>query len=100
MVRASRTTRLARISHDSKGRASLEARVCCTSWYCRGLLRRCVIAGLGVHVQRGQTCGWLHLYPDLPPLAIVRRIRWAISQHVLIAELDSYLGGDFGQFSR
>src|SRR5258707_14102193 len=46
----------------------------------------------------GQPVGRTKLYPDLAPVAILGFVAWTIAEHVLVAQFDSDLGCDVGQF--
>src|SRR5215475_8841451 len=62
------------------------------------LPRRCIVSRFGVNVQMRQTLGRNELYLDLAPVAILGLVAWTISQHILVAQLDSNFGGYIGQF--
>ena len=62
------------------------------------LFRWCIVSSFGIYVQRRQASGRIQLNFDLAPLAIASRIGGTISQDILVAQLDAYLGGYVRQF--
>ncbi len=57
-----------------------------------------VVSGLGINVERRQTLGRGQLNLDFSPSAIVPGVARFVSQDILIAQLQSNLGGDIRQF--
>src|SRR5271165_4355438 len=62
------------------------------------LLRGCIVSRFGVNVQGRQALWRIQSHFDLSPLAIPTCISRTVSENVLVAQFNSYLGGHVGQF--
>src|SRR5262245_51962699 len=60
--------------------------------------RGCIVSGLCMYSEWRQSLGCIQLNLNLAPLAIPSCIGWTVSEHILVAQLYSYLCGDVGQF--
>src|ERR1700730_9424243 len=62
-----------------------------------GLFDGGVISGSGVDLHGRQPLGRVQLDFDFPPGAVVARIRWFISEDILVSQLGSDFGSNIAQ---
>ena len=61
------------------------------------LFRRRIVSRFGVNLERRQSLRRNQFHFYLTPFAVVSRFHWTVSQHILVAQLNSYFCGNISQ---